>query len=453
MKKIWLVILLLTGIAGVGRAAEVQTEFQPLEFRGKPFFLLGNWDARMEKNIRAVHPFLKAAGMNSVMLGIDFNDEKQYAEDLAVIRWFRDNQPEVAVIIDLQLSFILKEIGSKKLVPVPAAELPARREKFARTLQELRGYGNVLGYSIDELENRLHCTLDEWRKTAKLDQEAMDTALARYMEVAVQWVTAEIKTTHPEALFMPVQAWWTTYDQSDKLYDVLIANEYPVAGDQNQKQTYYTVAYDAQLAAAATRKYHKRCFVYCPPGFNVLASGAWKDAREYTREELRYLWFMPISSGAMGIMGWRQRRATPEFSENILFPVMNEIKALTPWFLGKQLDRAVRCSRDGDVTEYKVRKRSRMTDDEDDEFYIRPVKTITWIARRNPADGSVLLLVCNNSYQPEQVFFTFSEPIDAAYALELFSNQTIGLGGRFKVELKPYDVKAFMLPDAGRMRN
>jgi hypothetical protein len=453
VKKIWLVILLLTGGAGVVWAAAEQEEFKPLEFRGKPFFMIGNWDARMEKNVRAVHPFLKAAGMNSVMLSINFNDEKQYAEDLSVIRWFRDNQSDVAVIIDLQLPFVLKEIGSKKWVPVPAEELPARREKFARTLQELRSYGNVLGYSIDELENRLHGTLGEWRKTVNPDQEEMDTALARYMEVAVQWVTAEIKTAHPEALFMPVQAWWTTYDKSDKLYDVLIANEYPVTGDQKQKQTYYTVAYDAQQAAAATRKYHKRCFAYCPPGFNVLATGAWKDAREYTREEIRYLWFTPISFGAMGIMGWRQRRATPEFSENVLFPVMNEIKALTPWLLGEHLDRAVGCSRDSDITEYKVRKRSRMTDNEDNEFNIRPVKTITWIARRNPTDGSVLLLVCNNSYQPEQFFFTFSKPVNATYALELFSNQAIDLGGRFKVELKPYDVKAFILPDAGRMRN
>ncbi len=447
-KSLWCVLFAGLGLF-VGTA--VAADFKPLEFRGKPFFMIGNWDSRMENNIRSVNPFMKAAGMNSVMVFIDFNDAKQYESDMALIRWYRDNHPDMAVIVDLQLPFILQAAGPKKFVPVPAAELPVRKARLSAAVKELQSYGNVIGYSIDELENRLYGTLSEWRKTAGLDAGEMDLALTRYMEIAIQWVAESIRANHPEAFFMPLQAWWTTYGQSDKLYDVLIANDYPVTGDQTVRPTFYSVAYDAQLAAAATAKFGKRCFIYCPPGFNVLKSGAWKDAREYTIEELRYLWFTPISSGAMGVMGWRQRRVTNAYALNTIFPLLSQINALVPWLLGENLDQAVQCSRKQDTTEYKIPKRSRMTDEEDNEFHIRPVRTITWIARRNPADASVMLLACNNSNRPESAFFVFSKPIMAKDSLELFSGQTARVGGRFKVEFKPYDVKVFMLPDAERM--
>lgn len=453
MLKIFTVMLLALCAAHTVPAAPAEatgsTGFKPLMFKGKPFFLLSDWDSRRERNHKAVHVFLKGAGMNTFMAGVNFLDDKQYAKDMSTIRWFRDNHPDLAVIVDLPINFVLKTTDKPKhFVAVPPELLKARREKFIATLKELRTYGNVLGYSIDELENRLYNTLGEWKKTQKLPKSEMDVALTRYMEFAIGWVTEDIKKYHPESIYIPVQAWWTTYDQSDKLYDVLIANDYPVPGDQTKKPTFYTVANDAQKAAAATRKFGKRCFVYCPPGYNILG-GRWK-ARPHTRDELRYLWFTPISSGAMGIIGWRFRRTTEDFAMNTVIPIINEIKSLEPWLLGPSAEHQVKCNRTHHKTEYKILKRSRMTEKEDNEYTYRTLNTITWIARRNPTDGSMMLLACNNNNKPEECFFVFSKDINATYCVDVYNGNQIKIGGRFKVKFKPYDVKVFIFPAADR---
>ena len=48
--------------------------FKPLTFRGKPFFVLGNWDSRSERNYNALDPFLQGAGMNTFIIGINLQD-------------------------------------------------------------------------------------------------------------------------------------------------------------------------------------------------------------------------------------------------------------------------------------------------------------------------------------------------------------------------------------------
>ena len=420
--------------------------FKPLTYRGKPFFLLGNWDSRNENNYNALDIFLRGAGMNTFFIGVNLQDEKTYRENLDTFRWFRDNHPEIAIVIELQMPFVTKEVAFKTGAAVPPEEIPAREAKLVEFLKEVRSYGNILGYTLDELENRLFKTLDDYRKAKGIAASPGDEDLARYMEEGTAWVRDAIKKHHPEAVFMPVQAWWTTYDQSDKLFDVLIANEYPVV---DKPDDYFYVAYDAQKAAWASKKFGKQCFLYTPPGFNVLG-GRWAG-RNYTREEIRYFWFTPISSGAMGIMGWRQRRTTPDFARNVIYPVMNEISSLTPWLLGENCDKNVFCNRTEDFTEHKIRRRSKMVENEEDNFIIRKVRTISWIMRRNPADGSWLLLACNNSNTEQECFFVFDKTIKTPYALDIYSHKTTGgVVGRFKVNFKPYEVKAYLLPDAER---
>jgi hypothetical protein len=433
MKRLLLIFLASVAFLAAGPA------FQPLTFRGKPIFLLGNWDARMESNRCAIHPFLKGAGMNCVILPIDPHTER-YATNLEVIRWFRDNHPDVAILVELPLNYVLDAIDRHTFRMLTPGQIAERKAKLTPVLQELRRYGNVLGYTLDELENRLYGTLGEWKKTKQLKEEDMDKALSMYMVEASQWFIELIHAAHPEAVYIPCQAWWTTYAQSDKLYDILIANEYPTSGEPSG---YYGLPYDAQLAAAAAQKLGKRCFVYCPPGFASMG-GRWKN-RTYTQAEIRYFWFAPITFGAMGIMGWRQRRASNDYTNQVLLPVMLEISSLVPWLLGEPVDAEVTCARDQDMTKYKVRKRSRMAGKEDEEYFFREVKTISWIARRNPAEKSTLLLVANNSPEKQTSLFQFSPKIAGAYALELFSHHISGPGYGFKIELEPYSVKAFLI--------
>ena len=421
--------------------------FKPLTFKGKPFFVLGNWDSRSERNYNAVNTFMRGAGMNTFIIGINLQDEKTYQENLATFRWFRDNQPDIAIIIELQVPFVTKEVGKKKYSAVPPEEIPAREAKLIEALKELRSYGNVLGYTIDELENRLYHTIDDYRKAKGIASSPGDEDLAKYMVEATEWIRKAIKKYHPEALYMPVQAWWTTYDQAEELFDVLMADDYPVVG---KLENYFYVGYDAQKAAWATKKFNKRCFIYIPPGFNVLG-GRWKG-RNYTRDEIRYFWMSPITHGAMGIMGWRQRRTTPEFSMNVIFPVMNEIKSMVPWLLGENFDKFVTCNRTSDFIEHKILRRSKLVEKEDNDYIYRYVRPISWIMRRNPTDGSFLLLACNNSNTEQKCFFLFDKKaINVKYGLDLYTQVTNGgVRGRFQLTFKPYEVKAFLMPDDSR---
>ena len=422
--------------------------FKPLQFKGKPFFVLGNWDARNETNFCALNPFLHGAGMNAFVMHVNCLDDTVHRRDLAACRWFRDNHPDIAIIVKLHAQFILKEVEPKKYKELSQDEIAARRDKFLDTLKELKSYGNILGYTLDELENKLNPTLPEWRRAnADRVKDLTDAeALAVYMEDATLWVRKAIKEAHPEALYMPVQAWWTTYDKSSQLYDVLMPNEYPVAG---KTEEYFYVAKDAQKAALATKKFNKPCFIYCPPGFNVLGR-RWKS-RNFTREEIRYFWFTPISSGAMGIMGWRQKRTDPQFAAEVIYPVMNEVSSLVPWFLGDNCDKNVSCDRAGDFTLHKVRKVSRMVDKEDEDYIPRYVRTVSWILRRNPADGSWLLLACNNTNSEQECSFTFDKEVATTYALDIYTFKTHQNPNRgLRVKFKPYDVKVFLMPDAAR---
>ena len=423
--------------------------FKPLTFRGKPFFVLGNWDSRTERNYNALDPFLRGAGMNTFIIGINLQDEKTYKENMATFRWFRDNHPDVAIIIELQVPFVTKDLGGRNnYCAVPADEIPAREAKLVEALKELRSYGNVLGYTIDELENRLYSTLGDYRKAKGITAKPGDTDLAYYMAEATTWVRNAIKKHHPEAIYMPVQAWWTTYDQHSELFDVLMADEYPAV---SKPQDFFYVGYDAQKAAWASKKFQKQCFLYIPPGFNVLG-GRWAG-RNYTREEMRYFWFAPISSGAMGIMGWRHRRTTPEFAQTVIYPVMNEVKSMVPWFLGENCDKLVYCNRTNDFIEHKIRTRSKMVENEEENYTYRYVRPISWIMRRNPADGSYLLLACNNSSTDQSCYFVLDKKLKIKYGLELFTQKTTGgvaPGYRFNLTFKPYEVKAFMMPDDTR---
>jgi len=149
-------------------------------------------------------------------------------------------------------------------------------------------------------------------------------------------------------------------------------------------------------------------------------------------------------------MGWRMFRCSDQFAKTIILPVINEISALTPWFLGERMDKQIKCSNEG-WTEYKVRRRSRMMGSEDEEFDIRKVKTITYILRRNPADQSILMLAANNSSREESALFTLKD-LSCNYALDLSNGQRMGFKGNIRVKFAPFSVRAYLISDAPNFR-
>ena len=445
-----LTILLMQILMGIGASANDGYQPRPLQYKGKDIFILGNWDLRWgtDKNDHGINPFLQQAGANCYFRHLRLSKPEELKKEMEIIKWFNRHRPEITIVVGLDLQFILKNAGEKKFIPVPANELPERRASFRKVLTELSKLDNVIGYYVDELENRLHGTYGEWKKTQKLADTEMDIGLTRYMETAIAWITEDIKTYHPGAYFMPVQAWWTTYDQSDKLYDVLVANQYPSKTRLQSDTDMYSVAYDAQKAAEAVKKLNKQCFIYCPAGFDILGS-QWENTK-YDIDDIRYMWFMPITYGAQGIMGWRMFRCSDQFAKTIILPVINEISALTPWFLGERMDKQIKCSNEG-WTEYKVRRRSRMMGSEDEEFDIRKVKTITYILRRNPADQSILMLAANNSSREESALFTLKD-LSCNYALDLSNGQRMGFKGNIRVKFAPFSVRAYLISDAPNFR-
>lgn len=92
-----------------------------------------------------------------------------------------------------------------------------------------------------------------------------------------------------------------------------------------------------------------------------------------------------------------------------------------------------------------------MMGQEDEEFDIRKVKTITYILRRNPADQSILLLAANNSSQEETALFTF-EDLPCNYALDLSNGQRMGFSGNIRVKFAPFSVRAYLISDAPNFR-
>ena len=301
MKLHFHLLFLLT--VALCRVDAAESPIKPLKFKGNDFFMIGNWDFAWRGHPE-VHPLMLQAGLNSGYVYVPMTDPAKFETAFARIKELAENYPELAVIVDLELGFVLKKTGDSHGM-YTGEELEQRKQEFHRYISRLATLDNIIGYSLDEPENRITGTYQEWKRRNLPADTSFDQGIALYTAELFKWFKDEINRTHPQAYFMPVIAWWTVYDKSDKLYDVLIANQYPTTGSTPLTDEFHEVAYDARLGAEAVRKLNKASFIYCPPGFNILDAGRWKGMPGYTLEEIRYCWLAPVSMGAMGVMGWR----------------------------------------------------------------------------------------------------------------------------------------------------
>jgi len=439
----------------------------PVIFKGKPFFPIGVYDRQtLPRTEYGIDPGLIASGCNTMLIGglgmpghVHYKDYRQPVlfRTLEYIK----NAPEYKdmaffISLDPALSWDASEskvhgLGGyhKPLTPEQIAE----RSKFlTKDLQRIRKEcSNILGYMHDEPENLAY----RYFKRHHADQWAKDRekSLAKLMLNAYSWIHELIRKEHPEAKLTPIIAWWTSYEVLGDFYDINIANEYPdgAPGSKEFEGDFYTVNYDAAMAAKAARKLGKT-FIYMPGTFQrETFSGEIGKLRSPTYRETRYTCFAPITRGAMGVFGWRLLRCNAEYRDNVVYPVMAEIAELKEYFLGEWHDEKISSDHDFASVDYlkKFKEFSRMMVGEKDgdiKLVKDAVPDVSYCLRRNPADGSYLLLVVNNRKEAVTVNFTVALDNLPATAKCAIDRHFIRIkNNSFTDKFDPFDVHAYII--------
>ncbi len=432
----------------------------PAKFKGKPFFPLGGWDMRDPGRGRySVDPGFLAAGGNMAVMGeLAMPGDKYYETGGQPVIYpgleHSLNDPmykDIAIIIGLGNGLVLEEAKELKgYAPLLDPEKQHRhRAMLEEDLKKLRKYPNVIGYMLDEPENAMweyynkHFP-DEWQKEK-------DRSLSKRMEEWFGWANEMIRQEHPEAKLMPVLGWWTTYHNAGSMYDILVANEYPLGPLTNQEfqGPLYQANYDAGKAVdAARQKGGDATVIYMPPMFDNCASF---NIKTPTLREQRYLCFTPLTRGAMGIFGWRLGRASAEYRNKVIYPVMREIHELVPYFMGSWHDELVSSDHDTATVDYlqKFAERVRLVQDKEDGEMIQVkdgVPDISYCLRQNPADGSYLLLATNNRREPVTVKFTLKLKNPPPVLIDFLDRHQVRLqGNTFSDTFEPFGVHAYMI--------
>jgi hypothetical protein len=358
--------------------------------------------------------------------------EKEYR----LLDTLESKYPQTAVIIKLDKKLLFGKDGKG---PIPKEQFRQRLLKLREMLKKTSKYKNVLGYTVDEPENKLYKQYQKWKIRR-------DEGLAEWMTEQLKWVPEEIHKTHPNAYFMPLLAWWTTYKKSGEIYDVLMPAHYPETNMQIEKSRLHEVAYDARLAAEAVRANKKYSMIYVPPMFNRIF-GKWAKMPEYKFNELRYTVYSPITLGAMGIVGWRLKRCSPQFAREKIFPLLKELHGLVPWLLGEPCsDKVSSTNKENSIL--ITRKRVKMKGKEDAEFVRKTAApACTYILRYNPKAKSYLLLAVNN--QPGNMNTSFDldkAGINDGMVKNIFSSKSAKINkGKMNLSFAPFEVKGFIL--------
>ena len=223
----------------------------PVMFKGKPFFPLGAYDTfkyNEAGKFGSIDPDFVAAGGNLTDLGIIYMPEHLAGSEaykrcyrlegqeqfFAALEKMKDDPlwKDVAILVGLGASVMYddSQIGKKgghnaMFVPAKGEALEIRKKVLTDAVKKLSKYPNVFGYTTDEPENfawtyynKYH--RDEWEKYK-------DVGLARKIIEWTSWTTPIIRQHHPSAQLVPIIGWWTTYEHTSPLYDVIIANSYP----------------------------------------------------------------------------------------------------------------------------------------------------------------------------------------------------------------------------------
>lgn len=415
------------------------TEAGNLKFKGRDFFMISNWSPVWDgSKADLAEPDIFASGANAVWLHADINDAAKLRETVAVAKKFERQYPDVAIVVVISNSFVFPVNANGKPGLYSATALPGARRKLRDALKCFQDNRNIFGFSLDEPENSLHQSYAQWLTENKFLPK--DYPFTRYLAMGLGWLYEEIKQLYPSAYFLPVMAWWNCYEDVADCYDILTANSYPVTNPEKiPGGSFYELIYDARAARETVVKHRKAGFIYMPAGFNILAWPPWGGMREYSAGEIRYMWLAPVTLDANGICGWIMYRATEEFARKKILPVMQELKALTPWLQGEDC-RTLLTSDHQELYIHRMRKVIKMAGQETEDFTNMEVAPeCTWIFKRNPVDGSYLLLAANNTPQELAVRFQLAEEL-RRLAVDSASDISRNSNGSFVLKLKPCDI-------------
>lgn len=401
-----------------------QEPIPPVVFKGKPFFPLGAYDTfRVGEGgkLGTIDPEFLAAGGNFADFGVlqfpecEKGQEKSYQRILAGLEKARNDRgfDNVALLIGMGSSLLFDGAKAKSgnlgmneyWMEATGEALNARRKFMTEMTTKLATYPNVIGYTIDEPENSVWQYYsdkfkEDWAKNK-------DAGLAAKMNEWISWTTPIIRKHHPSAKLMPIIAWWSTYDYTASLYDVLIANTYPAKkpGMHEFEAKMYTVAYDAAKQVSAVRKNGGgRSAIFMPSMFDNL-----KGSIPLTINEQLYAMFAPIACGVMGIHGWRLQRCSDAHRKFVIYPAMREVHELREFFLGEWHDELVASDHDTAGADYlrEFRERIRLVEGMEDAKTLQVIDVVPDVVHclRRRVDGKWLLLAVSNRREPIDVTF------------------------------------------------
>ena len=260
------------------------------------------------------------------------------------------------------------------------------------------------------------------------------------------WFNNSIRENHSNAKLMPVLGWWTTYLTAASMYDINCPNAYPHPNDIAQ------VCYDAAKAVNAARAAgNGKTVIYMPAMFDFLPGRT-----IYTREQVRYACFAPITRGVMGIYGWRLARCNQKYRDRVIYPTLREVSNLTDYFLGTWHDELVSSDHDRATVEYlqKFQERVREVDGKEDAAVIKvkdAVPDVTYCLRRNVKTGKYLLLVVNNRRDAVNVTFVVDLPNMPPVLVDAIDYHQVRVkGNRFTDEFAPHGVHAYIIDPVKR---
>ena len=435
-----------------GTAKKAVKPLPPVMFKGKAMFPVGAWDFgdRDRKSGFPVDPGLLAAGANMAEIGVmglpghPWYEKHRQPVLFANMKNFacRPEYAHVAWLVGITYELFTDASQAKNnsyFIPLSGAELERRKAILKADLQKLSKYDNIIGYQIDEPENTFY---EYYSKHFKNQPEKVkDAGISAKMVEWTKWMNDSIRENHPNAKLMPVLGWWTTYLNASSMYDINVPNAYPHPNDIAM------VCYDAAKAVNAAREAgNGKTVIYMPAMFDYL-----KGRTIYTREQVRYACFAPITRGAMGIYGWRLHRCSQQYRDRVIYPTLREVSNLTDYFLGSWHDELVSSDHDRATVEYlqKFQERVREVDGKEDAAVIRVkdgVPDVTYCLRYNKKNGKYLLLAVNNRRDKVNVTFTVDLPDMPPVLVDAIDYHQVRVKNNvFTDEFAPHGVHAYII--------
>ena len=422
----------------------------PVMFKGKPMFPVGAWDFGDRQREYPVDPGLLAAGANMAEIGVmglpghPWYEKHRQPVLFANLKNFaqRPEYAHIAWLVGITYELYTDASQANKnsyFIPLSGAELERRKAILKADLQKLSKYDNIIGYQIDEPENTFY---EYYSKHFKNNPEKVkDAGLSAKMVEWTKWMNDSIRENHPNAKLMPVMGWWTTYLNASSMYDINFPNGYPHPNDIAQ------VNYDAAKAVKAARDAgNGKTAVYMPAMFDYLPGRT-----IYTREQVRYACFTPITRGVMGVYGWRLHRSSQEYRDRVIYPTLREISNLTDYFLGSWHDELVSSDHDRATVDYlqKFQERVREVDGKEDAAIIRvidAVPDVTYCLRYNKKNGKYLLLVTNNRRDSVKVKFVVDLPNMPPVLVDAIDYHQVRVSkNQFTDTFAPHGVHAYII--------